>query len=552
MARIHPGHPERLLPLLPHHAEVRTLRRLQKRLPETFAIYHSVHHSRVERGAQRFGEIDFVVVNAAGDVLLIEQKNGPLVDTGETLVKQYEGRTRDVVSQVLGNHAAVMGQLTEVFGGRPPIAVKVLLYCPDHRVQSAGTSGLARSQIIDATQPRELETWIVEHLGEGLADAEVAQQVRTWAGRMLRLEPDLAASIDLQESTYERMAGSLIELVEGLDMPRWRLRIQAAAGSGKSLAAMHMFRQARAEGRRPLMLCFNNLLGRAMQDALGESRDVGTFHEWCRRMHEADGGIFDAAAAASPDYWKLLVEQVIASELEAPRYDTFIIDEAQDFDSDWWQVLRVFEAADADIRVLCLEDEEQNIYGRSGPEIDDCVRFRSRVVYRTPQRIARFIDRVLAPDVEWRSPFDGFTPEICTWSDADEQAALVVARIDAMLERGFAADQILVLSMKGRDQALFHSRQLFGGHRIRKFTGRFSPEGVPQFTEGEITAETLRRFKGNQAPAVIVTDVELGHSDAERRLAYCALTRATVACDVLCRDVEDGLFSPLARAGATL
>jgi len=32
--------------------------------------------------------VDFVVVNRSGDVLLIEQKNGPLEECGEGLVKR--------------------------------------------------------------------------------------------------------------------------------------------------------------------------------------------------------------------------------------------------------------------------------------------------------------------------------------------------------------------------------------------------------------------------------------------------------------------------------
>ncbi len=60
MARIHPGHPERLLPYSQQYQEVRTLNRLQSGLPDTIAVYHSVHHDRMEGSRQRFGEIDFV------------------------------------------------------------------------------------------------------------------------------------------------------------------------------------------------------------------------------------------------------------------------------------------------------------------------------------------------------------------------------------------------------------------------------------------------------------------------------------------------------------
>ena len=540
MARIHPGHPERLLPHSQQYQEVRTLNHLQSGLPDTIAVYHSVHHGRMEGSRQRFGEIDFVLVNQAGDILLIEQKNGALTETAEGLKKDYGQKTKDVVSQVLTGRTAVMQQLTDVFKGTPPVDVKILLYCPDHRIEHPGTSGLDPAQIVDAPMAPYLERWILDHLREGNPTrGDIARQVRDWASRTLRLEPDLGAAIDLHEDTYQRQAGGLMELVDGLDMHPWCLRIQAAAGAGKSLAATHLFEKARKEGRRPLMLCFNSVLGAALQHALGEHRDVGTFHQWCRRMLELAGGTFDVEAARTdPRYWSRLSTEVGLFEPPEPRYDSFIIDEAQDFDAEWWQILRVFEATDAPIRILCLEDGQQNIYGRSGPDIEDCVHYRSNAVYRTPQRIARFIDRLLKPNLDWRSPFDGFDPEVFTWRSQEEQIDLIAARIDALRERGFAPKQIQLLSMRGRENACFRDLDAIGSHRLRKFTGEFSDDGTPQFTQGDVSAETLWRFKGNQAPAVIVTDFEL--SDPKdphaQRLSYCALTRATVSCDLLTRD----------------
>lgn len=550
MARIHPGHPERLLPYSQQYQEVRTLNRLQSGLPDSIAVYHSVHHGRMEGSRQRFGEIDFVLVNQADDILLIEQKNGPLTETTEGLMKDYGHNSKDVVSQVLIGRSADMQQLTDVFNGQPPIDVKILLYCPDHRIEHSGTSGLDPAQIVDAPMAPHLERWILDHLREGNPTrGDIARQVRDWASRTLRLEPDLGAAIDLHEDTYQRQAGGLMELVDGLDMSPWNLRVQAAAGAGKSLAATHLFEKARKEGRRPLMLCFNSVLGAALQHALGEHRHVGTFHQWCRRMLELAGGTFDVEAARTdPRYWTRLGEEVSACELSEPRYDTFIIDEAQDFDAEWWQILRVFEATDAPIRILCLEDGQQNIYGRSGPDIENGVHYRSNAVYRTPQRIARFIDRLLKPNLDWRSPFDGFDPEVFSWRSQEEQIDLIEARIDALCQRGFAPKQIMLLSMRGRENACFRDLDAIGLHRLRKFTGEFSDDGSPHFTQGDASAETLWRFKGNQAPAVIVTDFELDDPKEvqQQKLVYCALTRATVGCEVLVAR-EAGWGSALGR-----
>ena len=45
--------------------------------------------SRQYKGATVYGEIDFIVANRAGELLLIEQKNGPLEKDDAGLHKRY-------------------------------------------------------------------------------------------------------------------------------------------------------------------------------------------------------------------------------------------------------------------------------------------------------------------------------------------------------------------------------------------------------------------------------------------------------------------------------
>ena len=70
--------------------EIETLAVLANELPETYRVYHAVHWTNIGagKGFSIYGEIDFVVVNQAGDLLLIEHKSGLLEETPEGLVKR--------------------------------------------------------------------------------------------------------------------------------------------------------------------------------------------------------------------------------------------------------------------------------------------------------------------------------------------------------------------------------------------------------------------------------------------------------------------------------
>ena len=80
--------------------EIATLRRLATELPDDVAVFHGVHWTRLNHGYSVFGEIDFIVVGPHGQVVLIEQKSGPLEETSEGLVKRYPDKLKSVNGQI--------------------------------------------------------------------------------------------------------------------------------------------------------------------------------------------------------------------------------------------------------------------------------------------------------------------------------------------------------------------------------------------------------------------------------------------------------------------
>ena len=54
-------------------------------------------------------------------------------------------------------------------------------------------------------------------------------------------------------------------------------------------------------------------------------------------------------------------------------------------------------------------------------------------------------------------------------------------------------------------------------------------------TEGKLTFDSVYRFKGQEAPAVILVDVDPREDRLEReeRLLFCGMTRATVRLELV-------------------
>ena len=109
VARVFPSDVSKLALAGAPHPELVTLALLKKRLSDDFTVFHGVHWSREYAKWTHFGEVDFVVVNRNGDVLLIEQKNGALVDGDNGLVKQYEDGDKNVIHDPGGAPRHEMG-----------------------------------------------------------------------------------------------------------------------------------------------------------------------------------------------------------------------------------------------------------------------------------------------------------------------------------------------------------------------------------------------------------------------------------------------------------
>ena len=77
-----------------------------------------------------------------------------------------------------------------------------------------------------------------------------------------------------------------------------------------------------------------------------------------------------------------------------------------------------------------------------------------------------------------------------------------------------------------------------GTFTLRRPTGTYDLFDNQVLTEGQILFDTIHRFKGQQAPAVVLTDVGPPPADPARRayadrVLFAAMTRATVRLEVV-------------------
>ena len=276
----------------PHRGERETLSSL-KRLGPAFTVYHGVHWTRTRATGTAFGEIDFVVVNRAGDVLVIEQKNGPLIETGNDLRKRYAEGEKSAIGQLHRNIDRVRDGF-RAHNRRSLKRVELLLHCPDHRVVRLNAAGLDRERIVDARRRHELPAIIEGILGAGEEDP-FAAMVHDFFRHSFEVVPDVNAHVEGQQRSFMRLNGSLLETIHNIETER--LCVRGAAGCGKTGIAIGFYTRAVSEGRRPLLVCFNRPLRDTLHSRLPPGGLVQTALGLFNGFLESQGRQFNYAAA---------------------------------------------------------------------------------------------------------------------------------------------------------------------------------------------------------------------------------------------------------------
>lgn len=526
MAVIHPTGWRELKTLGAAQREIETLARFEDALPDSHTVYHGVHWTRLQSGFSAYGEVDFIVVAPNARVLLIEQKSGFLEETPDGLYKLYRQEKKNVARQIARSVEALQARYAQGHGGER-LTIDYLLYCPDYTVQRPHVAGIDPGQIVDAKRRDSLPAIVTAAIAKGEADAKQTELVRRFFEGVLELVPEIGAVSEAARGLYSRLSGGLATWARRLEMAPFRLRVVGTAGSGKTQLALSALRDADAAGRRALYVCFNRPLADHLAQIAPPDATVATFHQLCDRVVRSLGHTPDFA---KPDVYAEL-EQHFSSADPGPawQFDELIVDEGQDFEQRWVApLLRLLRPGG---RAWWLEDPMQNLYGRDPVALPGWARLRSDTNYRSPRDILSRVTRLLGlgAAIEAGSPLAGAELDIVTYDSTAqliEETKLAITRCQRL---GFRRDMISVITFRGRERSALMPFDALGPYRLRKFTGAYDLLGAPLCTDGDVTLETVFRFKGQSSPAVVLTEIDFDSLDdnAARRI-FVGATRATM------------------------
>jgi len=383
---------------------------------------------------------------------------------------------------------------------------------------------------------------------------ELAADLRLWL-----VEPDAPKTqrtpLELDE-TQMRLANSRTK-------SGYR-RITGPAGSGKSVVLAARAAKLIAEGKDVLVVAFNITLLNYLADAAVRNhppaRKAATwlnFHHWCKRVCEDTDHAEEYRALWSveghfPDQDLCsLVESIIESDHEGlvQHYDAVLVDEGQDFQPNWWALLR--KVCKPDGEMLLASDATQDVYGTANSWTDGAMKgagfagdwTKLNISYRLPSGLIdfvldygrRFLPRENADLPPIRQMELNINPCRLRWVQVcPGQAASTTAEEIWQLMKSHGDEALSVSDMT----VLVDSQEL--GQSIVSLVGEQGSRCVNTFEkdkrqsrrkklaffmgDARIKATTLHSFKGWETRALLIC---IEHAKDKRAMAllYAGLTR---------------------------
>jgi hypothetical protein len=528
LAKVFPNGWRQLKPDISLVNEMETLSLLEKELDDTYSVYHGVHWTNIEKHNYAiYGEIDFAVVGPSGKVLLIEQKNGTLIETDDGLQKKYSDNVKKIPFQIARNADGLQNRLKKSIKDHS-IYVDSLLYCPDHKIKKIGTSGIDPDRIIDWNRKDQLVHIVRKILPPSEVNSLLRDELHQFLSDVLELVPEVNAIVGQTGRLYTKVSGGLSEWAQRIEFSPFRLRVIGTAGSGKTQLALSAFRESIKLGRKPLYICYNRSLADHISGIVPRGGEVSGYHQFGDRIAKLQGTPIDFKKPQPFLQMEKVLDNYVPTQDQ--MFDDLIVDEGQDFKNTWSENLMRLLRSNS--KVWWLEDPLQNIYSRDQISFENWVTIRSDANYRSPKSILYAINEILHlnPSITAASPIEGGEVELLEYTNESDLVTKTIQAIDRAVEIGFNKKLISLLTFRGRDKSLFTPFTQIGAHTLRApIKDAFDDAGNQQFTDGEITTDSVHRFKGQSCPCVILTEIDFEElSENVKSRIFVGATRATI------------------------
>ncbi len=518
--------PER--PRLANDTERRVLTLLQEQLADDDLI---VAGQRVT-DHQKDHEIDFVVAIRGAGIVCLEVKGGQITHDGNQWVQTSRSghvKTIEPVQQVRQARYA----LRDFIESDPrwtqsrPRWNHVVVFPNTEFDQGFALPECPRWMVIDRNDVNRIGEKLREvALSQRtdlplLSDIAVEQFQTALSGRGLPQRDVVARALEHEDAADVLTQQQAVILSAIQLLPR--VEIRGGAGSGKTFMAVEQARRLADRGQRVALICYSHGLASYLRRITGDwSRRkqpgyVGEFHSLGIQWGAPQGPNENDRTKETSQFFEhdlpAAMKELAANLPDGQRFDSIVIDEAQDFADSWWDpVLAALRDPEAGGLYVFI-DEGQRVFDRQGTPgvplvpliLDQNIR-NTRQIATAFQPLVDHPMRFLGGD----GPDVRFVP--CPTDDAlgfgDDQ-------VEVLLEEGWRPEDVALLTTGSRHPEQIARQELGTGAYWDSFWD------AEQVFYGHVLG-----FKGLERRAIVLVVNDKTAFERARERLYVGLSRA--------------------------
>ena len=519
------------------------------KLPEDYYVFHSFSIVTVKDNALRESETDFVIFHPKKGIICLEAKAGqadyyagcwryadgkPMPKGGP--YRQAESNKINLIDYMrkcgLDNELNNCKMLHAVWFPSVPMSELKKKNLPSESDLRLTLSKDAFNDIkqavddvflVDVYRDQKDKTSVIKNNLTEINVKNILEKVLAPTFHIISLQ---AAETARKEQVFKRMQDEQIALLNYLEEQNSAV-INGLAGTGKTVMAVTKALRHAAKNEKVLFLCYNRYLNEYLRKTYQDQKKDGSSRQFDYKRNVSyytiDGFACKVCGTDTHDY-KLLHDKLEALYCDEEfEYQHVIIDEGQDFGKEGLEEAGIIE----DLKTNALGnkngpgsfymfyDKNQLIQAETTPkfiEEADC-RLTLYRNCRNTQNIAATSLKLLGSGKDpilIGDAIKGEKAEIGFCADAAETAALLNDMIDKYKAAGY--ESIAVLTCKTEQDSIladYCQDSLYKGKKGVKFT-------------------TCRKFKGLEADAVIVIDIDKAAFDdpVGELLMYAGTSRA--------------------------
>jgi len=505
-----------------------------KQLPDHYAVIHS---KKIKGGSKHREEVelDFIIFDGKKNLICLEVKGGEISFDGQTNRWFQNGKEMHKKPDWQASRAC---HAVIEFLGRDAANVNInWALCFPHSSRADD-----RTRVAEVPQALLLDESNLDDFTTAIAAIEKYNETKiNKPGLNNRFEGDRILSALLQSIGFIKMLGvrtvreqnqlikmteSQMEAMEDFEVNP-RMAVMGFAGTGKTVLATEYATRLATREQSVLFLFYNRLIANTVRRGIERELPINitTFHSFAKRLIDDQDPSWWDENKKNDDFWQedIPLKLLDLDPHQLPKFDTIIVDEAQDFKPDWFEIIELM-LSNNDSRYLIFYDENQDIFGRWNKLPAWADGFTKKVLRRNCRNtinITKYLQELIPSNMVpfEQSPVGEEVKVVTSHSQAEETEA-VKTDIEKLLSRGVNPADILVLTNKPMPESSIKPIEKVGGVKF-EWCGR-----KPNHRSKCIQTSNINNYKGLESPVVLIVDFAKEDVKAKPEYLYTQASRA--------------------------